>query len=195
MAKNGIFVTGTDTGVGKTVVSSLIVSALQQAKLPVGYFKPVQTGTDDDCNEVQRLCGLSDEKIARPVYSYPEPIAPYRASLLHQDRISLETIRRSWDQLDDRTWVVEGAGGILVPLSRDETVRDLIAALQLPTIVVASTRLGTINHTLLTLEAAERAGIQVLGVVLVGDADLGLNQVIREAASVPILAEIPRFDL
>jgi dethiobiotin synthase len=195
ISKAGIFITGTDTHVGKTVVSSLIVSALLQAEMPAGYFKPVQTGTDLDCETVRVLGEAGHAQtnliIENPVYAFPEPISPNRAALKNQCDISIDSIRKRWDELPDRTWVVEGAGGLLVPLNSRQSIRDLIVALEIPMILVASTRLGTINHTLLSLECASRSRIKVLGMILVGDEDLGLADQFRGLADVPVLAEIP----
>lgn len=189
----GIFITGTDTNVGKTVVSSLITAAMRLQGMNTGYFKPVQTGTDLDCDTVRALSGLSDEWIERPVYAFSEPIAPYRAALLHQLPISLEKIQNHWNELPKRNWVVEGAGGLLVPLSQRKTIRELIGVLKLPTIVVASTRLGTINHSLLSIESASRAGLRVLGIVLVGYEDPGLAELLHSLTGVPIIAQIPQL--
>lgn len=186
--KSGVFITGTDTNVGKTVVSSMIVAALQNAQIPAGYFKPVQTGTDLDCDRVRDLGGFSIES---PVYAYHEPIAPYRAALLHQSEISIDWIKKRWEELPTRNWVVEGAGGLLVPLNRRDSIRELVAALNIPLIIVASTRLGTINHTLMTIESASRAGLEILGIVFVGDEDPGLMELIRDLTGVSVLARIP----
>lgn len=186
--RSGVFITGTDTNVGKTVVSSLIVTALQDAKISVGYFKPVQTGTDLDCDTIRKLGGHSIES---PVYAFHEPIAPYRAALLHQSEISIDRIKKRWEELPTQTWVVEGAGGLLVPLNQRDSIRELVAALNIPLIIVASTRLGTINHTLLTIESASRAGLEILGIVFVGDDDPGLMELIRDLTGVSVLARIP----
>ncbi len=190
-SRGSLFITGTDTGVGKTFVSALVVRALQELGVEVGYFKPVQTGLDSDTREVQRLGLLPEKRVARPVYFFPEPMAPSRAAELHGDSISLERIRDSWEGLPDRKWVVEGAGGILVPLNSRQTIRDLVACLNIPTLIVASTRLGTINHTLLTLEAAKH--LDVRGVVLVGRPDPGLRETLQQFSSVSIIAEIPEY--
>jgi dethiobiotin synthetase len=197
--KKGIFITGTDTNVGKTFVSSLLVSSLRANKIATGYFKPIQTGTDSntpsDLQTVIALSELSTEEQTPSVYSFPQPMSPNRAASLNGKTIELEPILDHWNTLQNsplrRTWIVEGAGGLLVPFNSKQTMRDLILALDLSTILVASTRLGTINHTLLSLEMAQSSGIHVSGLVLVGHKDPGLDETLRCFTQVPILAEIP----
>jgi dethiobiotin synthase len=189
--KSGIFVTGTDTNVGKTIVSSMIVSALKNSAVSAGYFKPVQTGTDLDCNTVLDLSGLTRDSVEGPVYAFPEATAPYRAALIHETEISIERIQKRWEALPGGAWIVEGAGGLLVPLSPRESIRELVGAMRIPMIVVASTRLGTINHTLLTLESGSRAGLSILGIVLVGNEDPGLAELLENLSGFPVLAQIP----
>ncbi|MGH9750770.1 MAG: dethiobiotin synthase [Candidatus Polarisedimenticolia bacterium] len=190
-SRRGVFVTGTDTGVGKTVIAALLCSALRQAGRATGYFKPVQTGPDDDTGTVARLAGLEGEALAAPVHRFRLPAAPSRAAAAEGTAIRIGTIAARWNGLPPGLWVVEGAGGLLVPLGGRETIRDLIGAMGLPILLVASTRLGTINHTLLTLEAARHAGLAVAGVVLNGDADAGLGETILRFDAGPILAEVP----
>ena len=198
--KTGIFVSGTDTGVGKTVVSSLVVASLySQSSWEGGYFKPVQTGLDSDRNTVAQLMGMSAPSWPEPVYSFPEPIAPHRAAALHRTEIQIDQILVKRDSLGPGPWVVEGAGGLLVPLNQRQTMRDLACALEYPLIIVASTRLGTINHCLLTLEASKRASLPVLALVLTGDEDPGLEDALREVlpefgfSTLPLI-RVPRFE-
>lgn len=103
--KIGIFVSGTDTDVGKTFVSSLLVSSLHSYGIKTGYFKPVQTGTDSDTQTVIRLTGVSNRNFPDPVYSFPEPMSPNRAAQLHHEEIQLDRIIETWEKLDDRAWV------------------------------------------------------------------------------------------
>jgi dethiobiotin synthase len=191
--KLGIFITGTDTGVGKTVLSSLLIASLHSYRIKTGYFKPVQTGTEEDTQTVANLTGMSKDKFPAPVYSFPEPISPNRAAALHQEEIQIDRIVQAWDRLDDRAWVVEGAGGLLVPLNQKQRMRDLVCALKLRLIIAARTQLGTINHTLLTVEAAQAAKIPIAGIVLIGPEDPGLGAVLTECSGVPILSKIPSF--
>ncbi len=191
--KRGLFVTGTDTGVGKTLVSALLVSALVRSGRRAGYFKPVQTGSESDRDEVRRLVPHDDVLFPEPAASFALPAAPFRAATAEGRSVDLAAIVRAWDALPDAAWVVEGAGGLLVPLTATETTRDFVRALGLPVLVVASTRLGTINATLLTLEALGRAGIPILGVVLNGEPDPGLREVIESFGATTVVAEIPKL--
>jgi len=194
MSLKGVFVTGTDTGVGKTVTSALLVSALNQAKLHSGaqakYFKPVQTGLDSD---TETLKGLTKCECLEPIYKFRDPISPNRAAALAHEIIDLRKIKEAVAGQD--FLVIEGAGGIMVPLNRHDKIRELIRILDIPLIVVASTQLGTINHTLLTIECAKSRGLKILGVVLVGDEDPGLKEVLVEQGDVPVIAEIPNFEV
>lgn len=190
--KLGLFVSGTDTGVGKTIVSSLMLSALKSLAVRTGYFKPIQTGTDLDTPRVAELTEIPLSKFPNPVYSLAMPAAPSRAASAEGIQIQLDLILKAWNELDDRAWVVEGAGGLLVPLNQKQTIRDLIQILGLRLLLVASTRLGTLNHTLLTIEAARTRGIEVRGIVLVGDEDPGLEKALSSWTEIPILTRIPQ---
>jgi dethiobiotin synthetase len=168
----GVFVTGTGTEVGKTVVAALIARTLAGAGTRVAVFKPAVTGLDDpgepDHELLRRAAGSEqgDEEIAP--YRYGPPASPHLAASLAGEEIDPARLRAAAasaaegaDQL-----VCEGVGGLLVPLAAGYTVRDLAAGLALPLVVAASPGLGTINHTLLTLEAARSAGLEVAMVVL-----------------------------
>ena len=192
--KQGVFVTGTDTAIGKTLVSALLVSAFAHAGLRPGYFKPVQTGDDSDTDRVERLTLLSKVEIRRPVYSFPDPLAPSRAAAKSGEVISLERIEAAWLEMPDQPWVIEGAGGLLAPLNGRETIRDLIARLGVSVILVASTKLGTINHTLLTLEALKRRRIPITAIVLNGEEDSGLLQTLRDFFELPTVFFLPKLE-
>lgn len=199
MQKRGIFITGTDTNIGKTLTSALLASALKQLKIKspnqdFGYFKPIQTGTDLDTETVRTLAHLNDHEVQNPVYAFPEPISPNQAADLNGSQIHLDSIGDTWNDLDHRSWIIEGAGGLLVPLNSRETIRDLIAFLKLPCLIVASTRLGTLNHTLLTLEAARAKNIFVKGLVLVGEKKPELEETLAHFTRVKVLARIPTFE-
>jgi dethiobiotin synthetase len=168
----GVFVTGTGTEVGKTVVAAAIARTLAAAGREVAVFKPAVTGLDDpgepDHALLRRAAGSSqsDEQIAP--YRYGPPASPHLAAALAGEEIDPERLRaaaaeagRGADAL-----VCEGVGGLLVPLAPGYLVRDLAADLALPLAIAASPGLGTINHTLLTIEAARSAGLNVAMVVL-----------------------------
>ncbi|HEV7399208.1 MAG TPA: dethiobiotin synthase [Solirubrobacterales bacterium] len=169
---NGVFVTGTGTEVGKTVVAAVIARGLAAEGRKVAVFKPALTGLDEpgepDHALLRRASGSaqSDEEIAP--YRYGPPASPHLAAARAGEEIDparlLSAARTAATAAD--ALVCEGVGGLLVPLSRDYLVRDLAAALALPLVIAAAPGLGTINHTLLTLEAARAAGLTVKAVVL-----------------------------
>ncbi len=191
--KTGVFVTGTNTNVGKTLAAALILAAARAQGMNAYYFKPVQTGEDSDCETVSSLTGLQPY-IINPVFSYTLPQAPYRAALAEHHPIKFDNILARWHQLEEGCYLVEGAGGLLVPLTQNQMMRDLAVALKLPLLIVASTQLGTMNHILLTLEAAANAQIPVKGLILSGALDPGLTAALQSFISVPILAEIPALN-
>lgn len=193
MSSRGVFITGTDTNVGKTTFSALLVSALKRRQNLVRYFKPIQTGRDSDTATVARLARLTSNDVSEPIYEFPEPISPNRAALLNGQEIEIDRIKTTFLMngcLSDAFRVIEGAGGLLVPINAKQTVRDLALALGFPLVIVASTRLGTINHTLLTVEAARTAGCRILGLVLNGEEDHGLAKLLAELTDLPVLANI-----
>lgn len=163
------FVTGTDTGVGKTIVSAVLAREAAERGMRVRYVKPVQTGLapdepGSDADLVRAHAGIEAEELLR----FPEPLAPAIAVSLAGERIDPDelagAIRARASSCD--LLLVEGAGGLLVPLCDGWTMADLARALEAPLIVVARPGLGTLNHTMLTLEAAERRGLTVSEVVL-----------------------------
>jgi len=170
----GIFVTGTGTGVGKSVVAAAICSALAQRGLRVAAFKPVVTGLDElgDWPADHELLALAASAGQSPgdvaPYRFGPPVSPHLAAELAGATIvpvGLESAARAAAAGADAL-VVEGVGGLLVPLSSGYLVRDLAQALGFPLLVVARTGLGTLNHTLLTVESARAAGLDVAAVVL-----------------------------
>ena len=189
----GVFVTGTDTEVGKTVASSLLVATLRRFGR-VGYWKPIQTGIeqDDDTAEVRRLAACSDDEIVDRGVRLPRPLSPHLSARLADQEIDMGSLVRLGHTLNnDRFWVVEGAGGLLVPLNDCELMADLIAALGLPTVIAARSGLGTINHTLLTLTELRRRSIPVAGVVMLGQPNCENRAAIESYGDAEILAEIP----
>lgn len=166
----GVFVTATDTGVGKTYVAAALCRALRARGEQVVAYKPIVTGTDDpgptDHERLADATGADPASIAPHVYR--PPVSPHLAAALAGDDLSLERMVAGARAAgaDGRTVVVEGVGGLLVPLTAEHTIRDFAEALGLPLVVVARAGLGTINHTLLTLEVARMAGLEVRGVVL-----------------------------
>jgi dethiobiotin synthetase len=174
LAQRGLFVTGTDTGVGKTVIAAAVVAALRARGLRVRVLKPLITGLDEppdpvwphDHELLARAAGCAPDEVK--LLGYGPATSPHLAAELSGDPIrprELECRVRS-APTNGEPLVLEGVGGLLVPLAEGYDVRALASALALPLVIVARTGLGTINHTLLTLEAARSAGLGVLGVVL-----------------------------
>jgi dethiobiotin synthetase len=176
----GIFVTGTDTGVGKTAVACGIASWCREREAGAGVMKPVATGgrmmrdgamrrlVSDDARALARASGSRDPwRLINPV-CFREPIAPWAASERERRSIRLAEITSAFKELQRRhaRIIAEGAGGLLVPLSAHVTMAGLAARLGLPLVIVARAGLGTLNHTLLTLACAQSAGLRVLGVIL-----------------------------
>lgn len=189
-----IFITGTHTDIGKTFVSAMLLSAAVFHQLEVKYFKPVQTGHDSDCVEVKSLTDCNDAHIIQPVYSFSLPATPYLAARAEDKQISHQEILKRFQEVSQTACIVEGAGGLLVPLCEKTLIRDLIQTLNIPILIVASTALGTMNHTLLTVEAALNVGITVKGIVLSGDPYPDLVEVLHRFSPIPVLAEVPRLN-
>lgn len=187
--RRGVFVTGTDTDVGKTVASACLAAAWSAA-----YWKPVQTGLADtpgDTATVQALAGLPAERLLPPAYTFQAPLSPHAAAAQEQATITLEAI--TWPST--RHFVVaEGAGGLLVPLNRTALMIDLIQKLDVPAVLVARSTLGTINHTLLSLGALRARRIPILGVVMNGPPNPGNRRAIEQFGHVRVIAELPRLD-
>jgi dethiobiotin synthase len=207
MILRGLFVTGTDTGVGKTVVSAALMHRYRPA-VPLRYWKPIQTGIeqDDDTADVERLGGCGAGELSRTGIRLPRPVSPHLAARLHGTTIAVaplvESIAGPAPGPTDANiagdcgtvrWIVEGAGGVLVPINETETMADLMANLGLPVVVVARTALGTINHTLLTLEALRRRTLHVAGVVMVGDRNAENRAAIERYGAAAVLGEMPHF--
>ncbi|MFN3551879.1 MAG: dethiobiotin synthase [Novosphingobium meiothermophilum] len=156
-------VTGTDTGVGKTIFSAALTGAMR-----AHYWKPVQAGLDDgaDRDHVARLADVPEDHILPEAYRLGTPCSPHRAAEI--DGVEIDLARLALPA--QRPLVVEGAGGALVPVTRQVTYADVFARWGLPVIIVARTALGTINHSLLTIEALRARGVPIHGMAFVGDA-------------------------
>lgn len=160
---DGLFVTGTDTGVGKTVVTAALAAALRDAGVDVRALKPVQSGDDGDAAFIAAAAGHAP----RCLRTFRTPVSPHRAAALEGVTLDGDTLI-DWVQAErGAVTLVEGAGGWNVPYAPGFFVADLAEALGFPVLVVAANRLGVLNHTLLTLEAVRRRGLTVAGVVLV----------------------------
>ncbi|AHB47955.1 dithiobiotin synthetase [Hyphomicrobium nitrativorans NL23] len=183
----GLIVTGTDTGVGKTVVAAALAGALDAA-----YWKPIQCGLENggDSAEVRTLSGLPAERLLPEAYRFAMAASPHRAAEAEGIEISLADLTLP----DVRgPLVVEGAGGLMVPLTRQSLLIDLFASWRLPVVLVARTALGTINHSLLSIEALNGRNIPILGVAFVGDEVPDTERTIVEMGGVRRLGRLPHI--
>ena len=184
-----IFVTGTSTDIGKTVVSGVLVAGLR-----AHYWKPVQTGLNEgtDTDWIRRHTAIPESRIHRETYSLQQPLSPHAAAVLEDVEIKLDAFAIP-DVPVDEFLVVEGAGGIMVPLNRQHYMLDLIKSLDIPVLLVADSQLGTINHTLLSLLQLRRCGIEIVGVVMNGPKNQGNREALEFYGEAPILAEIEQL--
>ena len=200
----GIFIAGTDTNVGKTVVTAALGLALQQTGAKVGVMKPVETGstpdkTNSDVRRLRNVFASCKNVDVRNVYSLPQPVAPLEAArTAHQD-IDVDAILNACRTfaVHHDYMLVEGAGGILVPLTETHDVCDLIRLLDLPCLIVGRTCLGSINHTRLTLRGLQEGGIPVFGILLnhtdttPEEQRASTVKLIRELSDTPVLGPLP----
>jgi dethiobiotin synthetase len=184
-----LFVTGTDTGVGKTLLAALLVAALNRR-----YWKPIQTGAIEgtDRERVMQWAGVRPEHTHPEAFLFDPPVSPHLAAHEKGITIDLEAICRPEDPAP---LVIEGAGGVLVPINRNALMLDLIRRLGSPVIVAARTALGTINHTLLTVSALRNAGLDVRGVVMIGRENVDNLRAIEYYGSIPVIGSIPWLDV
>lgn len=178
------FVTGTDTNVGKTVLSAALCVALG-----AHYWKPVQTGNLDGTDSDFLRSWIGSERVHPEAYSFPEPLSPHLAAEISGREISLAACAAALPRVS-RPLIVEGAGGLLVPLSPSSLMADLILHLKMPVIVAANTKLGTINHTLLTLEALRSRRIPLAGVVTIGQECARTRKSISRHGQAPLLGHL-----
>ena len=180
-----LVVCGTDTDVGKTVVSALLVQGLQAS-----YWKPVQSGLEGggDRSRVRQLLGLRDDRMLPEAYAFSQPVSPHWASEL--DASPLEPGRLALPT-HPGALVVETAGGLLVPLNRNWLQIDQLQVWNLPIVLVARSGLGTLNHTLLSLEALRKRQLKVLGLILNGPRHPDNPRTLEQLGGVPVLAELP----
>lgn len=178
-----VFLAGTDTDVGKTVVAAWLM-----LHSTARYWKPVQSGTAGETDEavVRRLTGLDDSRFHPSTHVLPEPLSPHESARRAGVAIKLKDFTPPEGPL-----VIEGAGGLMVPLNPRSLVIDLIQKIALPTVLVSRTALGTINHTLLSIEAMRRRGIHIAGIVLNGEDVPHNRKAIEDYGQVRIIAHLP----
>ena len=224
----GIFITGTDTNVGKTVVAAAVMLRYRD-EATLRYWKPIQTGIeeDDDTREVARLAGRKGPHYTDEGFDcgirLPGPLSPHLAARRAGTRVTVRSLLERLHSADLKVraahiaesrippvrrssaseggnpesrprWVVEGAGGALVPLNERETMADLMQALDLPVVIAARSSLGTINHTCMTIEVLRRRMLRVAGVVMVGEPNDENRLAIERYGAAEVIAQMPRFD-
>jgi len=183
-----IVVTGTDTDVGKTVFAAALAGALGAR-----YWKPVQAGLDPraDADSIAMLSGLPADRILPEAYRLGTPCSPHRAAEI--DGVTIDPSRLTLPEVEGPL-VVEGAGGVLVPVTRDLLFADLFARWACPVVLVARTGLGTINHSLLSIEALRSRGIPIRGIAFVGDEQPDSEATIARLGAVKRLGRLPLVD-
>ncbi len=190
-------ITGTDTDIGKTVFSAALMLGLEEAGHCPHYWKPVQSGVEDivDTKRVQQLTRLSNECFLPEAHIFSEPLSPHRAAELDNAILDIKELQ-SLDNIPkcDGSMVIEGAGGLMVPLTRENLQINLYKKWDIPLILCARTGLGTINHTLLSLEAIWSRKIPLKGIVFIGDENIDNIRTISEFSHVKILGHLPMLD-
>ena len=203
----GLFITGTDTGVGKTFVAAILASYLRGAGYRVGVMKPAETGCEErggklvpaDAFRLKEASGCAEPIERICPYRLPEPLAPSMAAERAGVKIDIDHLLAVYDEISSShdVTLVEGAGGLLVPLLPSYTYADFARVFKLPILIVAANRLGAINHLLLTLEHAGCMGLRALGYVLnrlsndTSPAAETNREVLSNLTSVPCLGELP----
>lgn len=191
------FVTATDTGVGKTEVSCALLRALHRTGQNPAALKPYESGGTSDSERLWKASGPAQTYEETFVHQLKAPLAPAIAARLERKKNSFTSVARAFHRFDGRSLIVEGAGGLFVPVDDKRDVIDVIAALQLPALLVARAGLGTLNHVALSLGALAGRGIDVLGVVLVQSSRTADQSVrfnadwIARRHRVPVIGPIP----
>ena len=204
LKSKGYFITGTDTNVGKTIVTACLLTINHKRGIDTGVMKPIETGVDQTCS--------SDAKFLLTVSKNQDPLeqvcpvrlkptaAPLQAARITDQTLDINFILESFGRLQAKydQILVEGIGGLLVPLTSNYSVSDLIKDMSLPLIIVSRFSLGTINHTLLTVKAAQETGVEIAGIILnhsedrpLSEIELGQASLIQELSNVTILGECP----
>lgn len=211
MPVRGLFITGTDTGVGKTVVTAAILAWLRQQGHNVGVMKPIETGVDAECSSAANSdalflmeCGGIEDELSEVCPIRLKPAAsPYQAARIENRTIEPASLLAAYRKLAGKyDWMlVEGVGGVRVPITRETGVLELMREVGLPALVVSRYQLGTLNHTLMTLEVLKQNQIPVMGVVFNQTGPEETDAIEREAprlieelAGVKVLGEMPFID-
>ena len=204
----GYFITGTNTNVGKTVVTACLANLLKNQGENVGVMKPIETGVDPECSSsansdakfLIEVTGVQDALEDVCPYRLKTPASPYQAAKIEGKELYLEKILERFRALQSKhsMMLVEGIGGLLVPITRRYNVTDLALQMNLPLIIVSRIQIGILNHTLLTINAARQHGLKVAGVILnpVHEGELDTieedqGSLIEELSDTPILGTCP----
>lgn len=195
----GIFITGTDTGIGKTYITLLLAKYFISQGINIGIMKPIACGPqkENDALYLKKHLKLSDPfELINPI-RLKLPLAPYASAIETKSKIDLKLIFRAYKKLQSlhKLILVEGVGGVLVPITKSYFVADMIKDFGLPTIIVARAGLGTINHTLLTIEALKKRKVSIFGIIMNGFKDKELSEktnvkIIEELSKIPVIAQI-----
>ena len=179
---------GTDTDIGKTLISSFFVRGLNSF-----YWKPIQSGIESeiDSQTVARLSKVNKAKIIKEAYIFREPVSPHWAAEIDQKVINFQLLNLP---NVDGSLIIETAGGLMVPITRNYLQIDQIKKWDLPVILVCRSGLGTLNHTLLSIEALKKRNIKILGLVINGNKHLDNPKTLTEFTNLPIIAEFPYID-
>ncbi|HRW58359.1 MAG TPA: dethiobiotin synthase [Chlamydiales bacterium] len=183
-----IFLTGTDTDVGKTFIAALLCQGLK-----AHYFKPIQSGNPHDKTWIQSITNLPSSFFHPETYLLKTPLSPHAAAEI--DNIEIEMDQIHLPKIGTNPLIVEGCGGVLVPLNKKkDLVIDLMKKFNLPTIIVTRSSLGTINHTLLTIEALKNRQIPIHGIIMNGPVNLSNKKAIETHGNIPVIAQIPHLN-
>jgi len=203
-----IFITGTDTNIGKTVVTAGLAGVMQSVGYSMGVYKPVQSGAENKNGfllspDLKFVMSVDPNIKTSCSYCFEEPVAPSLAAFLSGVRVKKENFINDFQKLRMKSdiVIVEGAGGILAPLYEKFLIADLIKLLNLPVVIVSRPDLGTINHTLLTIRTAKACGLKVMGIIInkypYKTSDIGIKsapKIIQELSDVDILGVLPEFN-
>ena len=207
---NGYFITGTDTDVGKTVVTACLATLFKSQGMDVGVMKPIETGVDPECSSsansdtkflIEITANTDQEEEVCP-YRLKIPASPHQAAQMAGTKIAISTLLEKFKVLKSRhdIMLVEGIGGLLVPITPNYDVSDLALETGLPLIIVSRFRIGTLNHTLLTINAAKQKGLKIKGFILNQQESGELNNVekqqgklIEEFSGIPMLGTCPHL--
>lgn len=185
------FITGTDTEIGKTVVSAIFMSALDAT-----YWKPIQSGLEEETDSqfVQRISEADNERIIPERWVLNAPMSPHASAEIDGVSITLDDFELP--EYQTRHLIVEGAGGLIVPINWEHTMLDIIEKLALPVLLVARSGLGTLNHTLLSLKALQDRGIRVFAIMMSGPYHDSNRETLRRLSDLPVyeLGQLPKID-